>query len=334
MPFRSTHFPLMKQTQLQESCDAYSALKFLYSFQEKTGLERSGCSTVKKTANELSTSANVSTTEIPSLMHQWLLTPPTPLPIRESIGQFDSSEASLSTATEAVLKREPEPRCTAPATGHSGGTFYGHLPSNDIPSVSASPATSPATVNYASFWAANTSLPLGYMGIPGAAMDSTGCNNNSSNNTALEEALSFALAFSSLPAASLPVLPALYPSNTLTTNLTPFTSPLSSPCMQAMDPIHFENNCSAGDKTQQADGHDTKPKRHNLPKAQFEWLKQRYLETPRPSRQQTREWSKLLGMEQRAVRVWFENKRAVAKRQEERKRRGGVGRRDSGSSEE
>ncbi|KAI8827988.1 hypothetical protein BJ741DRAFT_627774 [Chytriomyces cf. hyalinus JEL632] len=57
-----------------------------------------------------------------------------------------------------------------------------------------------------------------------------------------------------------------------------------------------------------------KGKRHRIPRDQMSWLRERYAENPHPTPAQMHVMARQLGMDRRKLRVWFQNRRAVAKK--------------------
>ncbi|KAJ3005916.1 UNVERIFIED_CONTAM: hypothetical protein HDU68_004353 [Siphonaria sp. JEL0065] len=62
------------------------------------------------------------------------------------------------------------------------------------------------------------------------------------------------------------------------------------------------------------DPNDPENQRFRLPHQQMNWLKSKYEQNPHPSPHDVAEMAKKLGMNKRKLRIWFQNRRAVAKR--------------------
>ncbi|KAJ3250307.1 hypothetical protein HDU77_006788 [Chytriomyces hyalinus] len=88
--------------------------------------------------------------------------------------------------------------------------------------------------------------------------------------------------------------------NTTTTTSTPITqfSPLNHTTIQP----------------EKDDFDKEKGKRHRIPRDQMSWLRERYAENPHPTPAQMHVMARQLGMDRRKLRVWFQNRRAVAKK--------------------
>ncbi|TPX46965.1 hypothetical protein CcCBS67573_g10285 [Chytriomyces confervae] len=67
-------------------------------------------------------------------------------------------------------------------------------------------------------------------------------------------------------------------------------------------------------QTDKDDFDKEKGKRHRIPRDQMSWLRERYAENPHPTPAQMHVMARQLGMDRRKLRVWFQNRRAVAKK--------------------